>query len=141
MTFDPQAATQAHLDALSAAELALARDYTTGNHWLMLTGLIVSALVTWLIVRSGVLDAVYSRISENWRNLRVFVVAAVFSLVSGLLTLPYSIYTDWWRETQYDRTSQPLGDFLAQGAIGMVLSALIGAVFLIGLHSDRADFQ
>lgn len=134
MSFDPVAATRAHMDALSAAELAVARDYTTGNHWLILAGLVVSALVTLIIVRSGMLDAVAARFSDHRRNLRVFGVALVFSLVSAALTLPYSIYADWWRETRYDRTSQLLVDWLSQGAIAGVISALLSAVFLVGLY-------
>ncbi|MEM7703387.1 MAG: M48 family metallopeptidase [Pseudomonadota bacterium] len=134
MAFDPQAATQAHLSVLSAAELDLARSYTTGNHWLVLTGLIVSAVVTWLIVRSGALDRVFAKVSDRWPNLRVFVVAVVYSLISSLLTLPYSIYTDWWRETQYNRTSQPFMDYLSQGMIGLTLSSILGAVFFIALY-------
>lgn len=134
MAFDPQAATQAHLSALSEAELELARAYTTGNHWLILAGLAVSALVTWLIVRSGALDWAFSKVSERWANLRVFVVAAVYSLVSALLTLPYSLYTDWWRETQYDRTSQPLGDYLSQSLIGITLSTVLGGLFFVALY-------
>ena len=134
MAFDPQAATEAHLAVLSAAELELARDYTTGNHWLILTGLIVSALVTWLIVKSGVLDWVFAKVSERWSNLRVFLVAAVFSIVNSLLTLPYSLYTDWWRATQYNRTSQPLGDYLSQSVISTLLATIFGAIFCIGLY-------
>jgi len=134
LQFDPQAATQAHLSALSAEELALARDYTTGNHWLILAGLVVSALVTWIIVRTGILDAVFARIPERRRNLRVFLVALVYSLVSALLTLPYSIYAEWWRESEYGRSSQPLGDFLAQGALGAAVSAMGGGLFFVGLY-------
>ncbi|MEO0463038.1 MAG: M48 family metallopeptidase [Pseudomonadota bacterium] len=134
MAFDPQAATEAHLSTLSAAELALARDYTTGNHWLILAGIAVSALVTWLIVKSGVLDWVFAKVSERWQNLRVFTVALVFSLVSALLSLPMSIYTDWWREAQYNRTSQPLSDFLIQGLIANTLGAFLGGLFFIGLY-------
>ena len=134
MAFDPQAATKAHLSTLSEAELELARAYTTGNHWLILTGLIVSALVTWLIVRSGALDWAFSKVSERWQNLRVFAVAVLYSLVSTLLTLPYSLYTDWWRETQYDRTSQPLGDYLSQSLIGNTLSTILGGLFFMALY-------
>ena len=43
MSIDPQAATEAIMSTLSAEELELARAYTTGNHWLILTGLIVGA--------------------------------------------------------------------------------------------------
>ncbi len=134
MAFDPIAATDAHMSALSAAELALSRDYTTGNHWLILGGLIVSAIVTWIIVRTGVLDKVFGLLSDRWRNARVFVVAAVFTIVDALLLLPYSIYTDWSRESAYGRTSQPLADFLTQSATGLVISALMGALFFIGLY-------
>ncbi|APE29477.1 M48 family metallopeptidase [Aurantiacibacter gangjinensis] len=126
------AATQEWMATLSAEELALARDYTTGNHWLILWGLVVSALVTWVIVRWGVLDRVAAYTEKRW--LRILLVATTFLIISTLLTLPWSIYTDWWRETQYDRTSQPLSDFVAQGAIGLVLSAVIGAIFLLGVY-------
>ena len=134
MAFDPQAATKAHLSTLSEAELELARAYTTGNHWLILSGLIVSALVTWLIVRSGALDWAFSKVSERWQNLRVFAVAVIYLIVSTLLTLPYSLYTNWWRETQYDRTSQPLGDYLSQSLIGSALSTVLGGLFFMALY-------
>ena len=134
MALDPAAATQAYIDTLTSEELALARDYTTGNHWLILIGLIASALVTWLIVRSGVLDKVFAKVSDQWTNLRVFLVALTYMLVSALLSLPYAIYTDWWRESEYGRTSQPLSDFLGQGALSIVMSAFITALLLVGVY-------
>lgn len=134
MQMDAGAATQAWIDTLSAEELALARDYTTGNHWLILWGLAVSALVIWLIVKSGVLDRVFVKLEKRGWALRTTLVAAVFVLVNALLSLPWTIYSNWWRETQYGRTSQPLGDFLGQGAIGIVLNTIIVALFLLGLY-------
>jgi len=134
MAFDPQAATQAYIDSLGAEALADARAYTLGNHWLIFAGLIVSAIMTWLVVRSGVLDTVFTKLEKRGQNLRVFVVGAVYFVVSSLITLPYAIYTDWWRQGQYGLTSQPLGDFLAQGAIGLVLSAVLGAIFAVGVY-------
>ena len=134
MAMDPAAATQAYIDQLGPEALELSRAYTLGNHWLILTGLVVSALVTWLIVKSGVLDKIFARVSDRWPNFRVFLVGLVFTLVSTLLTLPYSIYTDWWRETSYDRTSQPIGDYLTQSLMGTAISAIFGAVFIILLY-------
>ena len=130
-----EAMTQAWMDTLSAQELALARDYTAGNHWLILWGLLVSALVAWIIVRSGVLDRVSAGLQRRGRALRVFLVAATYLLASTLIALPWTIYTDWWRERQYGRTAQPLGDFLAQGAISLALTVLIGALFLLGVYA------
>ncbi len=128
------AATQAWIDTLSAEELALARDYTMGNHWLILFGLLVSALATWIIVRSGLLDRLAARLGKRGWGLRTFLIAAVFLIVDALIILPWSIYTDWWRESAYGRTSQPLGDFLAQGAISLVITALVGGIFLLGVY-------
>ena len=130
----PQAATQAYIDTLGPEALELSRAYTAGNHWLILAGLLVSALITWLIVKSGVLDWVFSRVSEKWPNLRVYTVAFAFSICSSLLILPYSIYEDWWRESEYGRTSQPLSDFLSQAAIGIVINAIVLSLLLVGVY-------
>ena len=134
MQFDPQAATQAYIDSLGAEALAEARAYTLGNHWLILAGLVVSALVTWLIVRSGVLDKISAKLEQRGWALRTYLVAATFTVVDALITLPYSIYTSWWRETQYGRTSQPLGDFLGQTGLSLALSTILGALFLLGVY-------
>ncbi len=135
MTFDPAAATEAYLQTLDPEALELARAYTTGNHWLILGGLAVSAIVTWLIVRSGLLDRLASRMENRRAFLRSFSIAAVYLVLSAVLTLPWSIYTDWWRETQYGHTSQPLGDHLSQGALELVLAAIIGGIFLAGVYA------
>jgi STE24 endopeptidase len=135
MTFDPEAATRAYIDSLGAEALAKAASYTAGNHWLLLWGLVVSSIVTWLIVRWGILDRVASRLSRRGPNLRAFLVAAVFFVISALITLPWSLYEEWWRERGYGRTSQPLADFLKQDAIGIALAALIGALFMMGVYA------
>lgn len=130
-----EADTQAWINTLSSEELAVAREYTTGDHWLILAGLLVSAIVTWIIVRSGVLDTVAAKLGRRGFALRSFVVAVVYFVASSLLALPFAIYTDWWREMQYDRTSQSLADFLAQGGISLLLSALLGGLFVMGVYA------
>ena len=135
MSFDPQAATQAYIDTLSAAELELARDYTTGNHWLLLWGVVVSALVTLVIVRSGLLDKVADKLSSRGRALRGVLVIVTFLLASSILSLPWSFYTEWWREGAYGQTSQPLGDWLGQSAIGLVINTVLLGLFLLGVYA------
>ena len=135
MAFDPKAATAAYIDSLGEAALQKAHAYTVGSHWLLLWGLLVSAIVTWLIVRSHVLDRVEARLSVRRRNLRAFVVSLVYFVVSAILTLPWVIYSDWWRNTAYDRTSQPLGDYLGQAALLTTVSAIVGALFMVALYA------
>ena len=134
MTFDVNAATARYIDSLGPAALQKAHDYTVGKEWMLLWSLLVTAVVTWLIVRSRILDRIEGRIAERRKNLRAFVVAFVFFIVSTILTLPWEVYAGWWREKLYGRTSQPFGDFLFQGLLATLITALVGGIFAIGVY-------
>ena len=135
MTFDAQAATAAYIDALGPEALAKAAAYTDGSHWLLLGNLVIAALVTWVLVRSRVLDRVEARLARRGSRARVFVVALACLFASALLTLPWTLYESWWRERDYGRTGQALGDFLGQGALAIVLSSVLSALFFVGLYA------
>src|SRR3954465_14170833 len=111
-----QAGTAKYIDSLGPAALQKAHDYTIGKEWMLLWALLVAAVVTWLIVRSRILDRLERKIAERPKNLRAFTVSLVFLLVSTVLTLPWTLYESYFREKSYGRTSQPLGDFLGQAA-------------------------
>lgn len=135
MPFDPQAATAAYIDSLGPQALAKAAAYTVGNHWLLLWGLLVTATVTWVLVRWGILERVATRLARRGANLRVFVVGALYFVLASLLTLPWDLYANWWRELDYGRTSQPLGDFLGQQAIAVPILALLLGLFFVGVYA------
>jgi STE24 endopeptidase len=135
MTFDPAKATAAYIDSLGPAALEKAANYTAGNHWLLLWGLAVSALVTWGVVRSGILDRIAAGLAGRGWALRTFLIATTFFLINAVVTLPWSIYEEWYRERSYGRTSQPLTDFLGQDAIGIALSTVFGALFFLGVYA------
>ncbi len=134
MAFNVDAATAHFIDSLGPEALQKAHDYTVGKEWMLLWGLIVSAIVTWLIVRSGVLDGIETRMKKRGFALKAFVVGVVYFVISAILTLPWSIYSDWWREKGYGRTSQPIGDFLFQGGISILIGAIVGGIFLMLLY-------
>ena len=136
MKLNPQveAATARYIDSLGPAALQKAHDYTVGKEWMLLWGLLVSAVVTWLIVRSGVLDKVEARIGQRRRNLRAFVVTVVFIIVSTILTLPWSLYADYFRQKSYGLTSQPLGDYLSQLGLLTLIAMLLESVLMVGVY-------
>ena len=135
MSFDPQAATAAYIDSLGADALAKAAAYTTGGHWLLLWNLLVSALVAWLIVRSGILDRISLKLGVRRFNLKAFVIAATYFLVANLISLPWTLYQEWWRELGYGRTSQPIGDFLGQAALSVAIFAVLIGLFFVGVYA------
>ena len=134
MTFNVDAATARYIDSLGPAALQKAYDYTVGKEWMLLWGLPVAAVVTWLIVRSGILGRVEAKLRQRAFALRALVVGAVYLVVSAILTLPWTLYEDWWREKSYGRTAQPIGDYLLQGGISIVITAIFGGIFLMLLY-------
>ncbi len=135
MALDPQVATAALIDALGAQTLAKAAAYTAGKHWLLLWNLVVTGLAAWAIVRSGLLDRVDARLARRGVECpgirggdRLFPGAGAAHPALGYLR-------HWWRERDYGRTSQPLADFLVQSALGNLISAVLGALFFVGVYA------
>ena len=135
MSFDVEAATAAYIDGLGEEALAQAAAYTTGNQWLMLWGLLISAMVTLIIIRTGWLTKTDDKLSKRGFIIRVFSISAVYLVVSEVLKMPWSVFSGWWRETEYGRTSQPLMDFLSQGLLALAISALLFSFFMVAIYA------
>lgn len=135
MAFDPAAATAAYIDGLGPEALAKAAAYTTGGHWLLLWGLVVSGLTSWIIIRLGILDKLSATLGGRGFALKTWLICAAFLILSSLISLPWGLYEGWWRETSYGRTSQPLSDYLGQGAMSIGIGALLGGLFFLGVYA------
>ena len=135
MSFDVEAATAAYIDGLGEEALAQAAAYTTGNQWLMVWGLLISAMVTLIIIRTGWLTKTDDKLSKRGFIIRVFSISAVYLVVSEVLEMPWSVFSRWWRETEYGRTSQPLIDFLSQGLLALAISALLFSLFMVAIYA------
>lgn len=131
---DPAVATAAYLAQLPPEAHAKAVAYTQGGHWLLLWGALITVLVGWLVLRSGLLVRLRARIegrkARPW--LAAAAVLALYALIETLLTLPWTIYSDWWRETSYGLTGQPLGGYLAELTLNTFI-VLIVSVLLFSL--------
>lgn len=135
MSFDPQSATAAYIDSIGPEALAKSAAYTTGSHWLLLWGLVATIAVAWLIVRSGLLERIDVRLGKRGPNARAFLVSAVYFVLAGVFSLPWSMYEGWWRESSYGRSSQPFADALGQSLLGISISALLGGLFFMGVYA------
>jgi STE24 endopeptidase len=79
MALDPQASTAALIYALGAPALAKAATYTTGEHWLLLWGLVAGGVVAWVPMGKGLLEKVDARLSRRDANARAFAAGIVSS--------------------------------------------------------------
>ena len=136
MAFNPAAETARYIDSLGPEALQKAADYTTATHWMLLGGLVVTAIVTWILVRSGFLERLSTKLQNRGWALRTFLVCMAFFLLSALISLPWGIYEEWGFEKSYGRTSQPFADFIAQNVIGIALALGI-AIDLIVIIGDE----
>jgi STE24 endopeptidase len=135
--FDPEQATAQWLATLSPEATARAIDYTQGGHWLILWGALVGLLVSWIIIRLGLLTAIRDRLQGTRKRpvLVSLVVGLVYFALSWALTLPWSIYASWYRETQFGLTSQPLAGWMSEAALSAAISAVLSGVLLMGLYA------
>lgn len=129
-TFDAAAETAKYLAALSPEAHAKATAYTQGGHWLLLWGTLIAILVSWIIVRTGVLAGIRTRVGKGRiGGLAVLAVLPVWYLMDSLLSLPWNLYTSWWRQKQYGLTSQALAgwfqDFGLQLIVGLVMNVIL----------------
>ena len=123
------------VDSLGPEALAKAQAYTTGNHWVLFTGVGVSLLVAFIMVRLRLLDRIAARFGNQQGFLATYSVSAAFFLISAVISLPWAMYTDWYRQRAYDLSSQDPFDFLGQLAISEVITALAGGLFLAGVYT------
>jgi len=135
-TFDPKAATAAYLAQLSPEGHAKAISYTQGGHWLLLWGWVFGVAVAFLILRTGILHRIRKSIDTTRRRplLASLAVAASYLGLSWVLTLPWSIYTEWFREKQFGLNNQTLTEWLVENLIGAVISTIALSLFFMVLY-------
>lgn len=133
MTIDPAVETAKYLATLPPEAHAKATAYTQGGHWLLLWGAVVAIVVAWLIVKSGVLTKVRAGIRPP--ALAALVVVPIGILMESLLTLPWSIYSGWWREKGYGMTSQALTGWLGEWGMNLVISLIALTILMSVLYA------
>ena len=136
MSIDPAAETARWLATISPEDLERAVAYTRGGHWLLLWGALVSIVVAWIIIRTGVLSGIRDRLERRRKRPKLvsLAVGVVYLLMSFVLTLPWAIYQGWWRETQYGLTEQPLAGWLGEAALSTGISTVFTGLLIVGLY-------
>ena len=136
-SFDVETATRAWLDTLQGPARAKSDAYFEGGYWLILWGTLISVLVDGLLLNFG--------LSARFRNLgeRIFkraagvtwITALCYALAGWLLTLPWSIYTDFIREGQYGLMNQSFGGWLIDMVKSLGISLVIFPLLVMAIYA------
>jgi len=125
-----EAATQVYMDRLPADVVAKSDAYYTGGYWLqlwhLLLGLVIAAL--WLSGRRAARLRDWATARGSGALRRDFLFSAVYLGVGSLLSLPLTLYEEWWREHAYGMSTQTLPAWLGEWAVASTINLLIGAL-------------
>lgn len=135
--FDPEAATQAYLSTLNGAARAKSDAYFEGGYWLLLWSTLVAVLVSWIELHFG-WSARWSAWAQRMTRrpmLRPALYALPYVLVTALLTLPWTLYTDFFREHQYGLSNQSFGEWGKEALIALTIQLVVTAIVLIGVFA------
>ena len=139
--FNVETATQAYLATVSGAARLRSDAYFEGGYWITLWGALISVAVAYLFLRLGWaarLSAWSKRVTGGRLFLATLLFLLAFTILTALIELPWSIYTEFAREHQYAMSNQSFGEWLGEtaksAAIGIPLTALVIALLFIGVR-------
>ena len=135
--FDVDRATDAYLNLLSPEQRKLSDAYFEGGYWLQLWGFLYGLVVAVLLLCGG--------ISQRMRNLaqRIAAHTWLYTILYGLfwvvvgfvLSLPWTIYTDYVREHQYGLATQDFGGWFGDQLKGLMVSLIVIPPLLAVLYA------
>lgn len=135
--FDAETATRAYLATLDGAARAKSDAYFEGGYWLPLWGALVAVLAYWLMLRLG-----WSASWSGWASkvtrrkwLQPALYSLPFALVGTLLTLPWAIYTGFYREHQYGLANQDFAAWATEQGIMFGVGLVIGAIMFTVIYA------
>lgn len=135
--FDVNAATQAYLSLLQGPARAQSDAYFTGGYWLPLWAALVSLLVYWLLLRTGLsarLRGFAERVTRR-RWLQPALYALPFVLVTAFATLPWDVYAGFVREGQYGLMNQGFGGWFGDWAKGLAISLVVMPLVFVAIFA------
>ncbi len=134
--FDVEAATRAYLDTLQGAARAKSDAYFQGGYWLPVWGTLIGVIADWLLLRLRVTHAVraFAESRSKRRTFAVWLTALAYTVLGAILTLPWTIYTGFFRERQYDLMNQGFGGWFGEQGIDFAITLVIGPLIVMALY-------
>jgi len=136
-TFDVGRATDAYIATIPAADRAKSDAYFEGGYWIGLWGTLITVALCLVLLHfrfaARLRDLAAARGRGPW--VQSLVVALGVMLALAVLSLPWALYTDYFREHQYGMSNQTAGGFLGEWLIGTVIGVLFVGFAVSGIYA------
>lgn len=134
--FDPETATRAYLATLDGAARARSDSYFEGGYWLILANFVIGLVVAGILLQTGfaktLRDKLRATVKFNWLTTLIF--AAIYSLVTSILTFPIALYQGFYREHAFNLSTMTLPAWLGEWGMQLGVSTLMFAIFITILY-------
>lgn len=135
--FDVDKATQSYIDLLSPEQRAQSDAYFEGGYWLRLWGFLYGLLVCTVLIVGGLsvrMRDIAKRISHRpWLYTAVF--GALWLLASSVLSLPWALYTEFYREHAYGLSNLTLGGWFEESGKNLLVELMILPWLVAGIFA------
>jgi STE24 endopeptidase len=135
--FDVEKATRAYLDRIPPDKKARSDAYFEGGYWLQLWEFLYAAAIAVLLLQ-GRLSARMRDLAvrcTRFKRLQTALYGVQYALLTTVLTLPLSLYTDYFREHQYGMSNQNLSGWFGDWATSLMVGVIGGALLLMALFA------
>jgi STE24 endopeptidase len=135
--FDVDKATESYIALLSPEQRAQSDAYFEGGYWLELWGFLYGLLVCVIFITTGLsvkMRDIAKRISHRpWLYTAIY--AVFWLLAAELLSLPWALYTDYFREHAYGLSNLSLGAWFGEAGKGLLVSLIIIPFVVSGIFA------
>ena len=135
--FDVDKATDAYIDLLTPEQRQNSDAYFEGGYWLELWGFLYGLMVCAIFIVSGLsvkMRNLSKRVSHRpWLYTAIY--GALWLVAAEILSLPWALYTDYFREHAYGLSNLSLGAWFGEAGKGRLISLVIVPWLVSGIFA------
>ena len=135
--FDVARATDAYLATVPATDRERSDAYFEGGYWIEASGTLIAVLLAWLLLRVRFAARLRDWAANRGRGpfLQSLLVSAGVLLVLAILTLPWTLYVEYFREHQYGMSNYSLAGYVGEWGINVAFSTAFGGLVIAGIYA------
>jgi STE24 endopeptidase len=128
---DPYEATEKYMKTLSREQQAKSDSYYEGGYWLILVDFMVSVLVALLFLPLRLSSWIKAKVCLiKHVNLRNYVYSIVYLGLVYIFTFPFTYYSKFYREHQYNLSNFTFSEWLGEQVIEQLLTLIFLSLIL-----------